>query len=107
MNDPWDELRPRLQFGLSEDLPIVLHQNERSNGVVNPQAEILEHALLLRKARLKRMSQEVAFMQMEDGDGEQLTTLDNVIATTVYALGRIEAALSKGLSRNKHGKKAY
>lgn len=106
MNDPWEELRPRLQFGLSEDLPIVIHQNERSNGVVNHQAEILEHALLLRKARLKRMSQEVAFMQMEDGDGEQLKTLDNVIAITVYALGRIEAALGKGLSRNKHGKKA-
>ena len=105
-DDPWEELRPRLQFGLSADLPIIIHQNERSNGVVNAQAEILEHALRLRLQRLERTIQEIAFMQMENGDGDQLETLDNVIAITTRARGRIQAALGKGLSRNKHGKKA-
>ncbi len=106
LSDPWDALRPRLQFGLSEDLPIVIHQNERSNGAVNYQAEILEHALRLRIERLKRVSQEIVFMQMENGDGDQLETLEDVNAITIYARGRIEAALSKGSGRNKHGKKA-
>ncbi|MFN8528045.1 MAG: DNA primase [Anaerolineae bacterium] len=108
MDDPWEDLRPRLSFGLSADLPIIIHQNERSNGAVNAQAEILEHALRLRLQRLERTVQEIAFIQMEQPQGEPPESLDAVIAITTHARRRIQEALSRGQhnGRNKYGKKA-
>ncbi len=105
-DDQWEALQPRLGFGLSHDLPIILNQTERTNGAVNITAEITQHALRLRLQRLERTIQEIAFLQME---GENLDSYDALLAITNQARRRIEQELSGGQAnslRNKHGKKA-
>ncbi len=107
-DDPWEELRPRLSFGLSADLPIIIHQSERSNGSVNMQTEIIEHAMRLRLQRLERTVQEIAFLQMEAIDQDTPDSLDEVIAITNQARRRIQEALGKGQpGRKPYGKKAH
>jgi DNA primase len=107
-DDPWEELRPRLAFGLSADLPIIVHQSERSNGTVNLQSEIIEHAMRLRLQRLERTVQEIAYLQMEQVEDDMLDSLDEVIAMTNQARRRIQEALGKGQpGRKLYGKKAH
>jgi DNA primase len=103
--DEWDALRPRLGFGLSVDLPIILMQSQRTNGAVNAHAEIIHHAMRLRLQRLERAMQEIAFLQME---GEHLDSYDALLDMIYKARRRIEMELRGGQagSRNTYGKKA-
>ncbi len=64
--DQWEELRHRLHFGLSVDLPILIKQFERFNSALNPSAELTEKALRLRLKRLERERQELMFSDMVD-----------------------------------------
>lgn len=107
LSDEWDALAPRLGFGLSVDLPVIVRQNERSNGVVNAQTEIIHHAMRLRLQRLERTMQEIAYLQME---GEDTDSYDALLGIIYKARRRIEVELRGGQAnnsnRNTYGKKA-
>lgn len=93
LQDEWEGLRPRLRAGLSADLTIIQRQRERTGVVISVQEELLENALRLRLERLRRERQEVAYLQMEEGDLPDEHAFHEQVVMSILALHRIDTYL--------------
>lgn len=100
--DEWTELSPRLRF-VAHDLPIFVRHSERFSGASEQSATLLREALTLRKRRLKREGQEIAFLQM---DAQAAGEDNNVMWMEHYArltsvIHRIDVELNQQTQLNR------
>lgn len=100
--DEWTELSPRLRF-VANDLPIFVRQSERFNGTGDRESTLLREALTLRKRRLKRQGQEIAFLQMDaQAAGEDNSTMwMEHYARLTSVIHRIDVELNQQTQLNR------
>lgn len=67
LQDEYVLLEPRLRHGLRADLTICVKQSERARRVVEPSAFLIAEVLKMRRRRIDRALQEIAYLQADEG----------------------------------------
>lgn len=96
--DEVDGLRDRLRYRLPADLAAALKQNAQFAPPLDLQSELTEKALRLRRQRLQRECQEMAFLQREahsEGDETGNANYQAYVRWSMLAQRRIDAELKR------------
>ena len=67
LQDEYVLLEPHLRHGLRADLTICVKQSDRTRRVIEPSAFLIAEVLKLRRRRIDRALQEIAYLQADEG----------------------------------------